>query len=77
VHGPAPELAGKGIAKPTACVLSGAMMVRHLGKLEEAARVERAVDQVLAKGAVRTPDLGGTATTGQYTDALIQALGAA
>jgi isocitrate dehydrogenase (NAD+) len=77
VHGSAPDIAGKGVANPTACVLSGAMMLRHLGKLAEAARVERAVHAVLAKGAVRTPDLGGKASTEQYTDALIAALAAA
>jgi isocitrate dehydrogenase (NAD+) len=76
VHGSAPDIAGKGLANPTACVLSGAMMLRHLGKLEAATQVERAVHGVLAKGAVRTPDLGGTANTQQFTDAVIAALGA-
>jgi isocitrate dehydrogenase (NAD+) len=75
VHGSAPDIAGKGLANPTACVLSGAMMLRHLGRADAAIRVERAVQEVLSRGAVRTPDLGGTATTERYTDALIQALG--
>ena len=63
VHGSAPDIAGRGIANPIAMILSGAMMLRHLGELEGAAAVERAVDAVLAGGEVRTPDLGGSSST--------------
>jgi isocitrate dehydrogenase (NAD+) len=63
VHGSAPDIAGRGVANPIAMILSGAMMLRHVGELEAAERVERAVDDVLARGRVRTPDLGGDATT--------------
>ncbi len=74
VHGSAPDIAGKGVANPTAILLSGVMMLRHLKEDAAAARVERAVDRVLNEGKVRTPDLGGTATTDAYTAALIRAL---
>ncbi|AEB12268.1 isocitrate/isopropylmalate dehydrogenase family protein [Marinithermus hydrothermalis] len=74
VHGSAPDIAGKGIANPTATILSAAMMLEHLGEKEAAERIERAVDRVLAEGP-RTPDLGGDATTEAFTDAVIRALG--
>jgi len=73
VHGSAPDIAGKGIANPTAAILSGAMMLEHLGESEAARRIEAAVDKVLAEGP-RTPDLGGRATTREFTDAVIRAL---
>ncbi len=75
VHGSAPDIAGKGIANPTALLLSGVMMLRHLGEAAAAARVEEAVRRVLGDGKVRTGDLGGTASTRQYADALIAAMG--
>jgi 3-isopropylmalate dehydrogenase len=60
VHGSAPDIAGKGIANPLATFLSAAMMLRHgLGRPDEAARIEAAVDAVLEQG-LRTPDLAGT-----------------
>ena len=65
VHGSAPDIAGKGLANPIAMILSGAMMLRHLGERSAATRVERAVDAMLAEGSVRTPDLGGSSTTDQ------------
>lgn len=77
VHGTAPDIAGKGLANPTALSLSGVMMLRHLGELEAANRVERAIQQVLAAGQTRTGDLGGKASTQEYTDAVIAAMGAA
>jgi isocitrate dehydrogenase (NAD+) len=70
VHGSAPDIAGRGVANPIAMVLSGAMMLRYLGELDAAARVERAVDRVLVRGDVRTGDLGGDATTTQMGDAI-------
>jgi isocitrate/isopropylmalate dehydrogenase len=51
------------------------MMLRHLGEAEAAARIDRAIDRVLGGGGPRTQDLGGTASTAEYTDALIAALG--
>jgi len=72
VHGSAPDIAGQGVANPTAAMLTAAMMLDHLGFREEAARIEAAVDEVLASGPV-TRDLGGTATTEEFTDAVIAA----
>jgi len=72
VHGSAPDIAGKGVANPTATMLTAAMMLDHLGFREEAARIEAAIDRVLADGPV-TRDLGGDATTAQFTDAVIAA----
>jgi tartrate dehydrogenase/decarboxylase / D-malate dehydrogenase len=74
VHGSAPDIAGRGSANPVGAIWSGALMLRHLGLGDEAARVEQAVTRVLADGAVRTADLGGSATTGEVADAVIQAL---
>jgi isocitrate dehydrogenase (NAD+) len=71
VHGSAPDIAGKNLANPTAVILSSAMMLDGLGERERAARVRGAVDRVLAAGAVRTRDLGGTAGTTDYVDALV------
>ncbi len=70
VHGSAPDIAGKGIANPVACILSAATMLDWLGAREPAAAIVRAVDEALASGA-HTPDLGGTLTTGQVTDRVI------
>ena len=74
VHGSAPDIAGNGVADPIAMILSGAMMLRHLGELTAAAAVERAVDSVLGRGAVRTPDLGGSASTMDVAEAVAHAL---
>jgi isocitrate dehydrogenase (NAD+) len=63
VHGSAPDIAGRGLADPIAMILSGAMMLRHVGEPVAADNVEWAVDEVLGRGRVRTPDLGGTSTT--------------
>ena len=74
VHGSAPDIAGRGVANPAALIRSGAMLLRHIGQAEAADAVERAVRRALA-GPVRTPDLGGTATTTQFADAIVGALG--
>jgi tartrate dehydrogenase/decarboxylase/D-malate dehydrogenase len=63
VHGSAPDIAGKGIANPIGQIWSGAMMLRHLGASEAADAVENAIAEVLAQSKVRTPDIGGMATT--------------
>ena len=63
VHGSAPDIAGKGIANPIGQIWSGAMMLRHLGEPKAADAVEAAIADVLAQGKVRTPDIGGSAST--------------
>ena len=73
VHGSAPDIAGKGVANPTAMVLSAAMMLTHLGEAEAAARVRAGVSSVLAAGAVRTRDLGGSAGTLEMAEAIAAA----
>lgn len=75
VHGSAPDIAGKGVANPTALTFSGVLMLRHLGEDDAADRVLQAVFRVLEAGKVRTRDLGGSASTEEYTDAVIEALG--
>ena len=75
VHGSAPDIAGRGIANPTALILSAALMLRHLGELAAATLVEDAVHYVLAQGIVLTRDLGGRATTDEFTRAVISAFG--
>jgi isocitrate dehydrogenase (NAD+) len=77
VHGSAPKYAGLDKANPTALILSGALMLRHLGYPEEAARVESAVRDVIAEGRTVTSDLGGTTGTAAFADAIIGRLAAA
>lgn len=73
VHGTAPDIAGRGVANPTALILSGMMMLEHLGHADEAQAIDRAVSAALA-GPVRTADLGGSAGTEAFADAVIAAL---
>jgi 3-isopropylmalate dehydrogenase len=70
VHGSAPPLAGKGVANPMAAVLTGALMLEQLGHPDAARDLERAVKDTLAKG-VRTPDIGGKATTKEVAEAVL------
>ncbi len=70
VHGSAPDIAGRGIANPTAQIWSGAMMLRHLEEDKAADKIERAIAAVLATPEVRTPDIGGKATTSDLGDAI-------
>lgn len=74
VHGSAPDIAGQGLANPTALILSGAMMLRHLGEHEKADRLAAAVKSVIAEGRAVTRDLGGTATTTEYAQAVADRL---
>jgi isocitrate dehydrogenase (NAD+) len=74
VHGSAPDIAGKGVANPTALLLSALLMLRHIGEAPMADRIMKALGDTLAEGKVRTRDLGGTATTAEYTDAICQRL---
>ncbi|MCC7349513.1 MAG: isocitrate/isopropylmalate dehydrogenase family protein [Phycisphaerales bacterium] len=71
VHGSAPDIAGKGVANPLACIMSGVMMLRHVHEDAIALRIEKAYDEVLAEGKNLTRDLGGSAGTNQFTDAVI------
>ena len=74
VHGSAPDIAGKGVANPTAMMFSAAMMLSHLGEQEAANRLRAAVEKVYTRKQRLTPDVGGTATTTEFTDAVIAAL---
>lgn len=74
IHGSAPDIAGKNLANPTAMILSGVMMLRYLKESEAADRVERAVAKVLREGKTVTRDLGGTAGTIEYTEAILMEL---
>ena len=74
VHGSAPDIAGKNLANPTALLLSALLMLRHLGETDAADRIQRALEGVLARGAVRTRDLGGSATTSEFTAAVCAAI---
>ena len=75
VHGSAPDIAGQGIANPTALLQSGILMLRHLGERDAAERIERALLKVFAEGKTRTRDIeGGHASTSEFADAIIAAL---
>ena len=74
VHGTAPDIAGNGLANPTALLLSAVMMLDHLKLTEHARRIEHALMKVYAEGKVRTGDLGGTAKTADFTKAVIAAM---
>ena len=70
VHGSAPDIAGQGIANPAAQMLAAAMMLDHIGRLQEAARLRRALETVIVKDNVRTKDLGGSASTTDFARAV-------
>src|SRR5207245_2004251 len=70
VHGSAPDIAGKNVANPTALLLSAVLMLRHIQEDRAADRIMQALGRVLTAGAVRTRDLGGTATTMEFADAI-------
>jgi tartrate dehydrogenase/decarboxylase / D-malate dehydrogenase len=75
IHGSAPDIAGKGIANPIGAIWAGALMLDHLGHRDLHDRIVGAIERVVSTGKVRTPDLGGTATTTQLTDAIRSELG--
>jgi isocitrate dehydrogenase (NAD+) len=77
VHGSAPDIAGKGLANPTALMQSAAMMLRHLGEREAAVKLQAALEQVYAEGKHLTRDVGGTAGTNEFTDAVVAQVSAA
>ncbi|MHB8756351.1 MAG: isocitrate dehydrogenase (NAD(+)), partial [Candidatus Acidiferrales bacterium] len=74
VHGTAPDIAGKGIANPTALLLSAIMMLDHIGEIDAAGRVDKALRKVYREGKTVTRDVGGSATTAEFTRAVIAAL---
>ncbi len=74
VHGSAPDIAGKGVANPTALLLAACLMLDHLGEQEAAGRIRRGLTDTLRDGKALTPDLGGNATTVQFADAVLRRL---
>jgi isocitrate dehydrogenase (NAD+) len=75
VHGSAPDIAGKGIANPAAQMLAAAMMLDHLDELERGSRIRSAIEQTIVEDKVRTRDLGGTASTREFGDAVAKRVG--
>ena len=74
VHGSAPDIAGKGLANPTALMQSAALMLAHLGERDAARGLQAAVEKVYAEGRHLTGDVGGSAGTAEFTDAVIRAI---
>ncbi len=74
VHGSAPDIAGQGIANPTALLMSAILMLRHIDETEAADRVQKAMLEIYAEGNIRTRDLGGTAKTAEFANAIIEKL---
>ncbi|MFZ1007607.1 MAG: isocitrate/isopropylmalate family dehydrogenase, partial [Candidatus Sulfotelmatobacter sp.] len=74
VHGTAPDIAGKGLANPTALLLSSIMMLDHLGERSAARRIENALEKVHREGKHITQDVGGKAGTEEFTEAVISSL---
>jgi isocitrate dehydrogenase (NAD+) len=74
VHGSAPDIAGKGLANPTALMLSASMMLHHIGEAEASKRLRDSIEMVYAEGRSLTRDLGGSGTTGEFTDAVCRRL---
>jgi isocitrate dehydrogenase (NAD+) len=74
VHGSAPDIAGRDIANPTALLMSGLLMLDHLGEHDAATRVRDALAGVLQAGRVRTADLGGTSTTTAFADEIVRTI---
>jgi isocitrate dehydrogenase (NAD+) len=70
VHGSAPDIAGQGVANPSALMLAAAMMLDHVGELEAAGRLRRAIETVIVQDNVRTKDLGGRASTNEFARAV-------
>ena len=74
IHGSAPDIAGKGVANPIAAIWAGAMMLDHLGERAAHDNILRAIELVIGDERVKTPDLGGSATTAEMTKAVTSAL---
>jgi isocitrate dehydrogenase (NAD+) len=71
VHGSAPDIAGQGIANPTALLMSAILMLHHIGENDAADRVQKAMLEIYAEGKIRTRDLGGNAKTAEFANAII------
>ncbi len=74
VHGSAPDIAGKNIANPTACILAGAKMLNYIGYTEEGAKIEKAIEELIKEGKYLTKDLGGDLGTKEFTKKVIERL---
>jgi isocitrate dehydrogenase (NAD+) len=74
VHGSAPDIAGKNIANPTAVLRSALLMLRHLGEHDAALKIRNAIDEVYRDRSKLTRDVGGTAGTSEFADAIVQAM---
>lgn len=74
VHGAAPSIAGRGVANPTAMIQTVVLMLKYIGEREAADRIQASVEKILAEGKVQTRDLGGQATTIDFTEAVIRSL---
>jgi isocitrate dehydrogenase (NAD+) len=72
VHGSAPDIAGHGVANPSAQMLAAAMMLDHVGELERAQRMRRAIEDTIVLDNIRTRDLGGTASTEEFGSAVVR-----
>src|SRR5205814_2033847 len=70
IHGSAPDIAGNGVANPIGAIRAGALMLDHLGRPDLHDKVLGAIERVVATGKIRTPDLGGAATTAEISDAI-------
>jgi isocitrate dehydrogenase (NAD+) len=77
VHGTAPDIAGKGLANPTALIQSAALMLAHIGEREAATQLQQALESVYAEGRHLTGDVGGKASTREFTDAVVAHIGVA
>lgn len=74
VHGSAPDIAGKGVANPTALMLSAVMLLRHMGEIDRSVKLRDAIEHVYAEGKHLTHDLGGSAGTAEFTDAVCRVI---
>ena len=74
MHGSAPDIAGKNLANPTAVLRSGILMLRHLGEENAANHIRAAIEKVFTEKKHLTRDIGGTASTTEFTDAMVEAL---
>ena len=74
VHGSAPDIAGQNVANPMALLLSAVLMLRHIGEATAASRIMTALERVLVDGSVRTRDMGGRATTSEFSDAICRVI---
>jgi hypothetical protein len=74
VHGSAPDIAGRGIANPTGLMQSAVLLLKHLGERTAAARLQAAIYRSYAEGRYLTPDVGGSASTSEFADAVVRNL---